>query len=509
MATAIPAAGTNPAHRGLSHWMQRIPKELQALRTKPDKNAVHDLRVAIRRCRSVAAVMREVDPEPAWHALRRVPKKLFRKLGELRDIQIMDQWVAEHGAENDKLRIALHTHFIEKEPKLLQQALRLANRFNAKKWQHLHGKLRKRIRVIPAGSLAAQCLAVERLNEAKELHAKALRADKPTSWHALRIGLKKFRYTAESLLPEQYDVWSANLKRLQDILGEVHDLDVLGLLIKQQATGEVADLQPEWDRTIERERSACLREYRELAIGKDSVWHPWHEALPNGRRLQIAALGRLRATARATDKHPRRAAHMSRLSVGLFDSLGRAQTAPAFDDPQNRRVLRSAARLSGLTVKGTNKPPHKAALRFLLDRPAPPSWTRKQWELLAWTVRYHRGAEPKTGTGKQQRSFARLHEDQQSNIRALSGILRLARGLRKSNIEQCTGFRAEKTAAAILLHVPGLVDSAENAARLASAKHLLDLYLGKPLILKPAPTSQIVTLPSPVEQQHSFAAASD
>jgi hypothetical protein len=70
-------------------------------------------------------------------------------------------------------------------------------------------------------------------------------------------------------------------------------------------------------------------------------------------------------------------------------------------------------------------------------------------------------------------------------------------------------FRIEKTAAAILLHVPGLLDSAENAAHLASAKHLLDLYLGKPLILKAAPTSQIVTLPSPVEQQHSFAAASD
>jgi len=37
--------------------------------------------------------------------MRRLPKKLFRKLGELRDTQIMDEWVAEHGAENDKLRV--------------------------------------------------------------------------------------------------------------------------------------------------------------------------------------------------------------------------------------------------------------------------------------------------------------------------------------------------------------------------------------------------------------------
>src|SRR4029077_8738796 len=176
MATASPLPGNPPEHRGLTYWMQRVPKELDALQTAPDKDAVHDLRVAIRRCRSVASVMREVDPDPAWHALRRLPKKLFRKLGELRDTQIMDEWMAEHGAENDKLRVAFHAFFQEKEPDLVQQALRLTARFDAKAWERLERKLRKRARLVPAGSLAAQCLAVERLSEAKDLHTKALRA---------------------------------------------------------------------------------------------------------------------------------------------------------------------------------------------------------------------------------------------------------------------------------------------------------------------------------------------
>jgi len=505
MATALPIPGNPPEHRGLTHWMQRVPKELDALQTAPDKDAVHDLRVAIRRCRSVAAVMREVDPDPSWHAMRRLPKKLFRKLGELRDTQIMDEWVIEHGAENDKLRVALHNFFQEREPKLLQEALRLAGKFDEKTWQRLERKLRKRIRLVPAGSLAAQCLAVERLNEAKELHAKALRADKPAAWHGLRIGLKKFRYTVESLLPRQYEAWSANLKQLQDILGEVHDLDVLRVIIKHKATGEAAELLPEWERTIERQRSARLQEYRELAIGKDCVWNQWQQALPHGKRLETAAIARLRATARAADAHPLRAAHISRLSAALFDALGRAHTAPVFDDADMRRVLRGAARLCGISLKGTGKPPIKAARRFLLERPAPPSWTHKEWELMAWTVRYHRGAEPKTAN----RGFAALHEDQQANVRALAGIVRLARGLRKRGIERCHGFRVEKTAAAVLLHVPGLVDSAENAARLAAAKHLLDTYLGKPLILKPASPPQILALPSPSESQLPFAAASD
>src|ERR1700737_42699 len=156
MASASALPGAQTEHRGLAHWMQRVLKELDNLRKSPDKEAVHDLRVAIRRCRSVAAVMREVDPDPSWHELRRIPKKLFRKLGELRDAQIMDEWVAEHGAENDQLRAVLHTLFRESEPKLLQESLRLGGKFDVKRWLHLERKLRKRIRLVSTGSLPAQ-----------------------------------------------------------------------------------------------------------------------------------------------------------------------------------------------------------------------------------------------------------------------------------------------------------------------------------------------------------------
>ena len=505
MATVSPGSGMFPEHRGLAHWMERVSKQLHTLQSAPDKDAVHDLRVAIRRCRSVAAVMREVDPSPAWHRMRSLPKKLFRKLGELRDTQIMDDWVTSQGAENDKLRVTLHNFFQEREPKLLQEALRLANKFDDKSWQHLSAKLRKRVRLVPLGSLAAQCLALERLNEAKELHNKALRLDKPAAWHALRIGLKKFRYTVESLLPQQYDAWSPNLKQLQDILGEVHDLDVLRVIIKQEAAEQAAELQAEWERTIERQRNARLQEYRELAVGKASFWHEWQQALPRQKRLQMAAFARLRVTARATDARPRRTAQISRLSIALFDALGRAHCAPIFQSANMRRILRASARLCGLRLKSAGKPSQKSARRFLLERPVPPSWTRKEWELLALALRHARGAEPAINSG----AFAKLSEDQQANVRALAGVLRLARGLRKSGIEDGSGFRPEKTAAAVLLHVPGLVDSAENAARLAAAKHLLDTYLGKPVILMPAPLAKLMALPPPAAPDVHLAAASD
>ena len=75
MATSSTVTGSRPEHRGLSYWMERALKELDHVCTSPDADAVHDLRVALRRCRSVAAVMEEVDPDRSWAEMRKLGKK--------------------------------------------------------------------------------------------------------------------------------------------------------------------------------------------------------------------------------------------------------------------------------------------------------------------------------------------------------------------------------------------------------------------------------------------------
>src|SRR5882762_8847485 len=242
MATVTPlASGSHPEHRGLSFWMDRVFGELENVRSSPDPDAVHDLRVAIRRCRSVAAVMEEVDPDPAWPAMRKLPRKLFRGLGALRDAQVMDGWVKKLAPETDPVRTHLQTAFETNEPKLRENALRVADKFDQKSWKRLERALRQRSRLVPAGSLAAECLALERFETARDLHAKALRTEKSKPWHAMRIGLKRLRYTVENLLPEHYAAWGDNLKRLQDMLGEVHDLDVLAEVVRKSDFLETED----------------------------------------------------------------------------------------------------------------------------------------------------------------------------------------------------------------------------------------------------------------------------
>src|SRR5216683_1786215 len=424
------SSGSQPEHRGLSFWMDRVIKELENASSSLDAGPVHDLRVAIRRCRSVAAVMEEVDPDPAWPAMRKAARKLFRELGVLRDAQVMDEWVRRLAPESDPFRSHLQAAFESKEPGLRENARRVAAKFDQKSWKRLERTLHQRSRLVPLGSLAAECLTLERFESARELHAKALRTEKPKAWHALRIGLKRFRYTVESLLPEHYANWGDNLKRLQDMLGEIHDLDVLTEVVKKSEFHETEDSLKLWQEIIERERHERTETYRQLTLGKTSLWNIWRSGLPTNGRVEAAA----------------------------------------------------AARLHGVGDAHAGKSPQKTARKFLLGLSIPPGWSSEDWELLALAIRYHRGAEPRAKDGP----FSKLSADQQNSVRALAGVLRLARALRKCGVVTGAGLRAEKSTDAVVLRVPGLADDVETASRLAAGKHLLEEYLRMPLIVKAA-----------------------
>ena len=557
MATVTTWAGADPSpnaspnkasvkakdeHRALSYSMDRVLKELENLRDSPDnEDAVHDLRVSIRRCRSIASVMEEVDPNAAWAEMRRAAKKLFHGLGALRDAQVMKNWIEKLAPAGDPIAAQLLADSAEREPELHDNTLRAARKFDQKNWLHLERALRRRARLIPVGSLAAECLTLERFEAAKELHSRAMRTEQSNPWHALRKSMKEFRYTVENLLPEHHARWRGDLKRVQDLLGDVHDLDVLAAAIEsvevpesesdvaadaknshgESAPSPAASVEASrraWHQTLARERSERIADYRKLMLGNTGLWSAWRHALPHGQRQQDAAMARLRATARAADAHPRRTARTARLAKALFRSLrgvnggviGEAKAGPVFADASARQLLAAAASLHNVRAESSRKSPHagspqKSAYKFLRGLTPPPGFAGGDWSMLLLTVRYHRGAEPR----EKNSAFAKLSAEQQSTVRALAGILRLAHALRKSGVENARFFRAENTAEAVILRIPGLPDSVEVATRLAAAKHLLEIYLAKPLVLRSIPEPTKMPIPAPTDAPHHFAAASD
>jgi CHAD domain-containing protein len=102
----------------------------------------------------------------------------------------------------------------------------------------------------------------------------------------LRIGLKQFRYNVENFLPERYEAWYPELKSLQDLLGEIHDLDVLRGESQRHSEGWDPAVMELWLEKIESARKSRLDQVKLRLGDKDSPILRWRAGLQNGRALQ-------------------------------------------------------------------------------------------------------------------------------------------------------------------------------------------------------------------------------
>jgi CHAD domain-containing protein len=297
MALTIPLSTNISAKSvGFDTWMDRTIERMGCVQPDWDADDVHDLRVALRRCRSMAEALSEVNPGPGWRKLKRESRQLFHALGSLRDVQVERARVKKLSPPGDLLRKQLLRFLSAEERKLRAKADDSIDQFDRKEWKKLARKLTPKARFFPLGSVVFQRLALARLNEAVELHRQAKERRSSAAWHRLRIGLKNFRYLVENFLPERYEAWSADLKWMQDFLGEVHDLDVLRNDIRKHAARLNPQIASQWLEKIDRERKQLLQEFAAKSAGPESPWLTWRAGFHWGHTL-IAAPMAIRRTA--------------------------------------------------------------------------------------------------------------------------------------------------------------------------------------------------------------------
>src|SRR5450631_773430 len=277
---------------GLGYWAERVLEEAEKAGEDFASDPVHDLRVAIRRCRSLADGFLSVDPDPAWRQMKKLGKGLFASLGDLRDTQVMMEWVSKLSASDDPLRQILLDSLQQKEDALKAVAKEAVSSFDRKRWMALNTHLADRATRVPLNGLVFQYLALERWHDAYELHRTALRNRSAVAFHQLRIGIKRFRYTVENFLPERQQLWSHDLRDLQDALGEVHDFDVLWAMVKTHAEVGLEE-RTLWQQTISDERQKRIALYRKKMLGRESLWQKWRGELPSGEALAKAALEKM------------------------------------------------------------------------------------------------------------------------------------------------------------------------------------------------------------------------
>ena len=273
---------------GLDVWMARVVELSEKVEDSWDISSVHDLRVAIRRCRTMADALSQVNPSPGWRKVKKTSREVFHQLGLLRDTQVEREWVKKLGPGGDAARKALLRHLMRREAQQKVLARSALRKFDRKEWKKWQRKLPDKARFFPLESIVYQRLALAQLNDAMSLCHSARKGRSRVAWHRLRIGLKHFRYTVENFLPQRAEAWIQDLKRVQDLLGEVHDLDVLRTEILRLRPPLAEESKRAWLARIEEGRTVRLAEVNARFSGRDSLWLEWRAGFGWNRPLHSA-----------------------------------------------------------------------------------------------------------------------------------------------------------------------------------------------------------------------------
>lgn len=480
--TPPPPAQRELVKTGLSYWMDQVLVEHSKLAGKMTEDPVHDLRVALRRCILIADVMRELDPGGEWKAMRKAAREVFRELGSLRDAQVLMGWVERLGTQGDASTAKLTEEMKARLDHARAAAQKAVRGFDRNKWRVWAKRLAPRFRHVAANREACESLALEIWESALDLHRRAQKSRSRLAYHRLRVGLKKFRYAVENFLPAAYTAWESDLKALQDLLGEVHDLDVLSQEIahKDILTDEAA--RRWWKDKVELERAARLQKYRASTARKHSPLGVWREGLPAGKEVRASGLMKLAEWAYFVTPNFSRERRSARFALQVYDGLsncGLISDDPGFD---RRMILHAAALLQEAGRFRSNKAHHKESYRMIRTIAPPAGWSKRDLELTALVARFHRGALPRPD----HKAIAAYSLPVRQSVVLLAVLLRLAnafgskayRGVRRLEVEICSGV--------ILVRAEGYVDSAQLAPKLAAAKHLVEFACHHPVHILPA-----------------------
>ncbi|HEY2360148.1 MAG TPA: CHAD domain-containing protein [Candidatus Angelobacter sp.] len=460
--------------------MNEVPRDADRVADGFENEAVHDLRVALRRCRSMADGFRAIDSDKDWKRMRRHATALFDSLGALRDCHVITEWVHKLGKVDDPIAHQLLRSLAAQETVLKQQAKSAIDAFDRKQWQIWTNQLGQRARRLPVGSHVFQVLALEKFIAARRLESPALKSGNEIAFHRLRIGLKKFRYVVENFLPQLHHEWKAGLKQVQDLLGEIHDLDVVReSVLSVCASADPAALQ-KWGEIIAAERLQRVQRYAELMSGEQSLWRVWRSALPQGKAAREASLKKLQAWSAFMDTDLEHNRRVSRFAVQIHDSLARFGMLK--DAHKNsRELLKAAAMVHEVGRFAGNKDHHKSTHRMVSSLDRVVGWTRQEVMAMASVARYHRGALPQA---------SRLRDipiAQRKIITLLAGILRLANALDDERDGQIQRIKVSQHANYIVIQAQGLRQDSMLAEKIAAARHLLEINCGVPVLVRPMP----------------------
>ena len=461
--------------------LQRLPplleafeKEIEGVRDAEDIEYIHRMRVASRRLRAALPLFEKCFTGKQYSRWMEEITGITRALGAARDIDVQIAFLekcrtegearTENGTGDRTSPGPLDPALIYLMEELRDQRQKAQSRVVAaldnleksgvtREMQEVFDARAARLPDTPPPSIAYGIPAMaafrigSRLAAMRAYELWVTHADAVAEHHAMRIAAKKLRYTMEVYGPVYKNGLKkshARVKKLQEVLGDLHDCDVwidgvTRLLLKERGrmrskkrpdTATIASLRL-FLQDRERERSVIygsfLQYWKELDDKK--AWDEIPKTLVSGRKKEYvpepdgtgpqlrSATGALAASFPEKLDHHR---DVTRLSLMLFDALLPLHHLPEKD----RSLLECAGMLHDIGWTGGKKQHHiRSGLRVFSNESLPLDIEERSMAGLVAAA--HRGnvsiaANP---------LFTLLAPDRQDATLRLAAILRIADGL--------------------------------------------------------------------------------
>ena len=263
------AKRTNPSELIIRQRVAALSRTLPGAR-KGDVQAVHQARVATRRIREALPL---VARGRSGKSLKKSVRKLTRVLGPVRelDVALMNLEQLRTSGEVSEAAIArLRELVTEERQRLGAEMVRHISHYNLAKFQ------KKAVEAAARGPESTGMRDPRRIAAAfgrAARRAEGLRAAienaagiyLPDRLHEVRIAVKKLRYAleiAQDLSGSRATARIGKLKRVQDLLGRMHDLEMLiarTRAVQSRAGAPNLSLSADLDRLVRRLENDCRR----------------------------------------------------------------------------------------------------------------------------------------------------------------------------------------------------------------------------------------------------------
>lgn len=228
--------------RIIKKHLESLEAQIEGVKTSEDIEAIHQMRVASRRMRSALAIFAPCFRKPIIKSILKDVRGVTGALGEARDLDVHLDYLKGEATDFASSRFA---------PGIRRLILRLSQK-RQEIQGHVTHAMEKFVKDDVVGTISDWSapllantqgvyryspslyhLAFDVINQrldGLESHEQIVRdPNEVTELHAMRISAKRLRYTLEAfedLYGDQIKPFLSAVKQIQEILGNVHDLDV-------------------------------------------------------------------------------------------------------------------------------------------------------------------------------------------------------------------------------------------------------------------------------------------